>query len=48
MITLLLGSIAQLPPAHRDAVDGRNDPMSSSQISENNSGKLVTIEDLFL
>merc|ERR1719193_1104349 len=31
------GSIAQLPPAHRDAVDGRNDPMSSSQISENNS-----------
>merc|ERR1719193_1719004 len=31
------GSIAQLPPAHRDAVDGRNDPMSSSQISESNS-----------
>ena len=32
------GSVAQIPPA-RDFVDGRNDLMSTSQISENNSGK---------
>ena len=36
------GSVAQLPST-RDFVDGRNDLMSTSQISENNSGIEINI-----